>query len=143
MSDFDDLINDLEKRKSKLNGIVHTALLKVAEEHMVKPAKLLAPVDTGQLRQSIIAESDGDGVRVAATADHAEYVEYGTGAMGDPSVPHTSKTKWRYYSERLGRWVTTSGQQPKPFFFPTVAKFEKDAVRVINSEVERMLDNNE
>ena len=141
MSDFDDLINDLEKRKSKIDGIVHRALLKVAEERLVKPAKMLAPVDTGQLRQSIIAESDGSGVRVAATAEHAEYVEYGTGAMGDPSVPHTSKDKWRYYSERLGRWVTTSGQQPKPFFNPAVAKFESEAERVLDQEVERMLDN--
>ena len=41
----------------------------------------LAPVLTGELRDSIQIEREGDAVLVVAKAEHAGYVEYGTTRM--------------------------------------------------------------
>lgn len=44
-------------------------------------ANLLVPVDTGYLRSTIDAGEWGDGFWCEATADYAQYVEYGTSYM--------------------------------------------------------------
>jgi HK97 gp10 family phage protein len=58
---------------------------------VVEEAKAICPVDTGELRDSIIArEIVNDGQRiigaVVATAGHAAFVEFGTGARGAASA---------------------------------------------------------
>jgi len=54
-----------------------------------KNAKLLAPVDTGQLRNSIKTKSevtqDGAKAQVYTNVEHAPYVEFGTGQRGAES----------------------------------------------------------
>lgn len=65
-------------------------------------AKLLVPVDTGELRDSIEVqevEDTGKTVRgaVVASAPHASFVEYGTGARGAASPgagPYTYNMAW-------------------------------------------------
>lgn len=44
-------------------------------------AQAIAPVDTGELRDSIHVEEDGDNASVVADAPHAVFVEYGTYKM--------------------------------------------------------------
>ncbi|MEU6181168.1 HK97-gp10 family putative phage morphogenesis protein [Streptomyces coeruleorubidus] len=44
-------------------------------------ARSIAPVDTGQYRDSIGVREDGDDAEVFSDADHAPYVEYGTRHM--------------------------------------------------------------
>lgn len=55
-------------------------------------AKNYCPVDTGALRDSITSEVDASGQtvvgRVGPHVDYAEFLEFGTGERGDPSVPH-------------------------------------------------------
>lgn len=50
-------------------------------EEFLKIANKLVPVDTGYLRSTIDAGHWGDGFWCEATADYAEYVEYGTSNM--------------------------------------------------------------
>ena len=54
-----------------------------------KNAKLLAPVDTGQLRNSIKTKSqitqDGAEAQVFTNTEYAPYVEFGTGQRGKES----------------------------------------------------------
>jgi HK97 gp10 family phage protein len=63
---------------------------------IAESARGFCPVDTGALRASIqvdvqqIAFQSITGT-VAPTADYASYVEFGTGRLGDPIVPHTDK----------------------------------------------------
>ncbi|MFC5947074.1 HK97-gp10 family putative phage morphogenesis protein [Pseudonocardia lutea] len=45
---------------------------------IAQDAKRYAPVDTGELRESITAEVHGTTGTVKATAEHAAYVELGT-----------------------------------------------------------------
>lgn len=80
--------------------------------------KQRAPVDLGNLRNSILAnvDADGDGpyVDVGPTAEYAPYVEYGTGRF----VSGGRQTPWTYFDEKLGQFVTTSGMRAQPFAKP-------------------------
>lgn len=105
--------------------------------------KTLAPVDTGQLQDSInikyLTEKRrykdfllGAELRVEGPAKHyAKYVEYGTGIVGDAN-PHPSPPKkwvydenehgdegWLYYKPKLkmARW--TLGQEGAAFMYKT------------------------
>lgn len=83
-------------------------------------AKSLAPVDDGNLRDSIEMEIFGDGLmaKVTVGASYAVYVEYGTGiyAVGGDG----RKTPWTYYSDKLGRYVTTRGMSAQPYWEPAI-----------------------
>lgn len=45
---------------------------------IVEEARRSAPVLTGEFRDSIHVERDGEGVQVISDSDHAAYVEFGT-----------------------------------------------------------------
>lgn len=92
---------------------------------IVSNARLLAPVDDGNLRDSIEMEilNDGFTAIVRVTAHYAIYVEYGTGIYA--AEGNGRKTPWTYYSDKLGRFVTTNGMQPQPFWGPAVDEGER------------------
>lgn len=71
---------------SAFEGINIRPAVEQAVSRVENAAKRYAPVDTGELRSSIAGSVSGSTVkdctgRVEATADHAEYVEYGTSKM--------------------------------------------------------------
>jgi HK97 gp10 family phage protein len=53
-------------------------IVKETAETVRDDAKQRAPVRTGQLRDSIAVEGEGDAARVTVGAPHGVYVEYGT-----------------------------------------------------------------
>ena len=55
------------------------ARVRIAAQEKCAAAKARAPVDTGRLRNSIRAESDGLTARVIADCEYAAAVEFGTG----------------------------------------------------------------
>ena len=57
----------------------------------IEEAQRLVPVDTGYLRSTINATTDGFHCSAAATAEYAEYVEYGTFRMRE----------WPYFTPAL------------------------------------------
>ena len=72
--------------------------------HIQSAVKLLTPVDTGNLRNKIIAQQEKFMQWVVETnVEYAIFVEFGTGKLGDPAVPHTSKESWTYYSGHAPR----------------------------------------
>lgn len=82
-------------------------------------AKALAPVDEGNLRNSIEYEKLGPmTARVSVGAHYAIYIEFGTGiyAVGGDG----RKTPWTYYSTKYDQFVTTRGMAAQPFWFPAV-----------------------
>lgn len=86
-------------------------------------AKARAAVDEGALRDSIEMEIFDGGLRavVRVTSEYAIYVEHGTGIYAEgPGGSRAKKIPWSYYSEKLGRWVTTSGMRSQPFWFPAL-----------------------
>lgn len=75
---FDRILAQLERARRA----IHEAPAKAGKEWLeqdFKPlAKSLAPVRTGELRDSIDGEVDATGVTVFASAPHAGFVEHGT-----------------------------------------------------------------
>lgn len=76
-------------------------------------------VDTGRLFRSIHVEKLGYcRYAVGTNVEYAPMVEYGTGAAGDPAVPHTARPKWVYYNPALGEYRTAYPQPPRPYMHP-------------------------
>jgi len=83
-------------------------------------AKALAPVDLGNLRDSIEVTilNGGYVAKVTVGANYAVWVEYGTGIYSTQG--NGRLTPWTYYSAKLGRYVTTKGNHAQPFWEPAV-----------------------
>lgn len=104
--------------------------------------KMLTPVDTGNLRNKIfLAHEKMMEYAVTTNVEYAVFVEYGTGKLGDPTVPHTSKESWTYYSEKLQRFVTTHGQKPVHMFTKGFASAHKTAFEIVRREVMEVIKN--
>lgn len=81
-------------------------------------AKLLCPVDTGNLRNSIthvVAVSENV-VYIGTNSEYGVYVELGTGKY----YPGGRPTPWAYQDAR-GDWHLTNGQRAQPYIKPAVA----------------------
>ena len=76
-----------------------------------------APVDTGNLRNSITHEvvEDENAVYIGTNNEYAAYVCLGTGKYAEGGRP----TPW-VYQDANGTWHYTHGQKPKPFLKPAV-----------------------
>lgn len=108
--------SDIEDKVSEI--VYETARIIEAQ------AKALAPVDEGNLRDSIELTITGKfSAMVQVGTMYAIYVEYGTGIYSHNGTGR--KTPWSYYSPKLDRWVTTRGMAPQPFWFPAVEAGEK------------------
>lgn len=104
--------------------------------------KLLTPVDTGNLRNKIfVAHEKMMEYAVTTNVEYAVFVEYGTGRLGDPSVPHTSKDHWTYYSDKLQKFITTHGQKPAHMFTKGFSSAHKTAFDIVRKEVMEVIKN--
>ena len=104
--------------------------------------KLLTPVDTGNLRNKIfLAHEKMMEYAVTTNVEYAVFVEYGTGKLGDPSVPHTSKDHWTYYSDKLQKFITTHGQKPVHMFTKGFSSAHKTAFEIVRKEVMEVIKN--
>lgn len=104
--------------------------------------KLLTPFDTGNLRNKIfVAHEKMMEYAVTTNVEYAVFVEYGTGKPGDPTVPHTSKDHWTYYSDKLQKFITTHGQKPVHMFTKGFAQAHKTAFEIVRKEVMEVVKN--
>lgn len=99
----------------------HDAVLRALErcgEQAEGYAKDLAPVDTGNLRNSIshTVDEDEPAVYIGSNTSYATYVELGTGKYTDGGRP----TPWVYQDDN-GNWHWTAGNPAQPFLKPAVA----------------------
>ena len=117
-------------------------------------AKALAPVDTGQLAGSIHMQVKDTGNelqgRVYTNAEHAAYVEFGTGIKGDGTYPYKVKglnlvykdKGWAYYDEDKGEWIYTKGQEAQPYMYPALNAHKKTIERMFKDGVHTTLKQN-
>ena len=104
--------------------------------------KMLTPVDTGNLRNKIFFQHTAPFEwEVNTNVEYAVYVEFGTGKLGDPSVPHTSKDHWTYYSDALQRFVTTHGQPAQHMFVKGFSTTHKAVTEIVRKEVKEIIKN--
>ena len=139
--EFDVNITGLEEiteaLHAKLEAVLPAAAVGVGKvaKSIEKAARKLAPVDTGELQRSIRAsepeiKDDGVEARVAATAKHSVYVEYGTGIRGaetqlpDGMPPATYRPDW-------------PGQEAQPFMYPAKKMLEGKAQGMIADEIKK------
>ena len=98
-------------------------------------AKDLAPVDTGNLRNSISHRVD-DGepaVYIGSNTSYAAYVELGTGKY----YPGGRPTPWVYRDEE-GRFHWTAGNPAQPYLVPAVKDHQKTYKNIIENELKGM-----
>lgn len=95
-------------------------------------AKDLAPVDTGNLRNSISHKVD-DGepaVYIGSNTSYAPYVELATGIYAEGGRP----TPW-VYQDANGNWHWTRGNRAHPFLKPAVADHAQTYRNIIEDEL--------
>lgn len=103
--------------------------------------KDLTPVDTGNLRNKIFIDHVGPmSYSVETNVEYAVFVEFGTGKLGDPAVPHTSKEYWTYYSEALQKFIVTHGQEPAHMFTKGFTK-HKQVTEIVRAEIKEIIKN--
>lgn len=139
-------LQQLQRRIATIRGLdrdprVNKALGRAAA-HLQGEVKLLTPKDTGNLQNKIIAAERRFMEWVVETnVEYAIYVEFGTGKEGDPSVPHTDKESWVYYSDKLKRFVRTHGQKPAHMFTLGFDNGHKEAFKIVEREVMEIIRN--
>ena len=120
------------------SNVIDRALLKAGERVRAR-AVLLCPVNTGELRNSIKVTRVSPGkITVGTNKEYAVYVEYGTGTLGDNSVPHTSKQEWRWQDEQ-GNWHISHGTPAQPFLRP--AAKEREVREIVEAELRKAVEN--
>ncbi len=93
-------------------------------------AKDLAPVDTGNLRNSITHQVDAQSVYIGTNVEYAPYVELGTGKYYSGGRP----TPWTY-QDSSGNWHWTAGNPAQPFLKPAVADHKQTYKNIIEDEL--------
>ena len=136
-------IDELLTKLSELGSDIKEPCRKGLEcgaKRIQKNAKLLTPVDTGQLRNSIKtnskATSEGAEAKVFTNAEHAPYVEFGTGQRGQQSNidrPEgiTYKADWK-------------GQAAQPYMSPAylhaknTGEVEQEVAKTLQEELRKL-----
>ncbi len=95
-------------------------------------AKLLCPVDTGNLRNSITHQVDISELlcRIGSASEYAAYVELGTGIY----YPGGRQDPW-VYQDAKGNWHLTHGQRAQPYLKPAVADHVPEYKAMIEGEM--------
>ena len=113
----------------------HDAVLRALErcgEQAEGYAKDLAPVDTGNLRNSIshTVDEDEPAVYIGSNTSYAPYVELATGIYAEGGRP----TPWVYQDDN-GNWHWTAGNPAQPFLAPAVKEHTQTYRNIIEDEL--------
>lgn len=132
MAENEDVV--LEDNTQEVLEAMRTALGRALEKCGLtgeKYAKLLTPVDTGNLRNSLthIVQESEKAVYIGTDSEYAPYVEFGTGKYVSGGRP----TPWAY-QDANGNWHRTSGQEPQPYLKPAVAEHKKEYQQIFKDE---------
>lgn len=149
MSNIDGL-SSLFSKLDKLNANIREDLEKSVNRNMKETvqaeAKLLCLVDIGDLRDSIEVKTEISGNEIVSTlytnSDHAAYVEFGTGKVGeDTPVPEKypgelsyKQDKWLAVIPDVGpRYI--AGQPAQPFMYPALKNNEEKVIKDIEKDL--------
>ena len=142
--------------------------LKEAGEYVQTAAKLLAPADSGYLRNSIFLDvsntDNGMEANVFTNLQYAPYVELGTGPRGaanhdgispnvtpaytmDPWWIHESQIDeavaerygWFYIDTEAGRFYRCEGQPAQPFMYPALHDNTKTILDILKRGIKEAI----
>lgn len=144
-------IEILLKRLNSLGGNVEETLYNsiVKQTKFVQgEAKELCPVDTGDLRESIKDNTRKYKNKIVGSiytnSDHAAYVEFGTGKVGERTNQNTNinisykQDKWKVNIPDVGvRWI--EGQPAQPYLYPALKNNEENILENIKVDVKQAI----
>ena len=136
MKGLDELLANL----SGLGGNVKESARKGLErgaKKIQKNAKMLTPVDTGRLRNSIKTKSeitqDGASAQVFTNTEYAPYVEFGTGERGrDSNIDRPEGVTYK---------ANYTGQTAQPYMTPAylhaknTGEVEQEVIKSVESDI--------
>ena len=102
-------------------------------------AKKSAPVDTGNLRQSIGYEVGNKKISVFARANYAPYIEFGTGGGVDLSDMQQLGIPDSYAAQFKGKGEKVVNFPARPFFFSSVRYEYKQPFQRISKNINKRL----
>lgn len=149
-----------DKLQAQLNTIAHnlasTKALKEAGEYVRSAAVLLAPAESGHLRQNIYLQIDedreGQTAEIYTNVSYARYVELGTGPKGaanhagiSPEVDPVYTTKpWYIHKSQVdarlaekygwpmrGDFYICSGSKAHPFMYPALKDNRQTVLNIL------------
>lgn len=142
-------VNELNSKLNKLiklENITKKAVNKGCK--MVQDeAKLMCPVDKGELRNSIKTKVDVNGNEIIGTVytnkKYAAYVEFGTGPTGEANhegiSPNAnisySRKGWGYKDKTTGEYRYTNGQAAQPYMYPALHNNIDTAMNIIKDNL--------
>lgn len=141
------LLKKLDKLGGNSEEVLYKSLQKQGE--LVKgQAKELCPKDTGDLKKSIRKSTKrykGKIVaRVYTNSDHAAYVEFGTGKVGEITNKNNNvnvaykQDKWRVNIPNVGyRWI--DGQPAQPYLYPALKNKEDEIMKNIKENLQEAI----
>ena len=153
-------IDGIQKLQEKLEHLTLADMapaIKQATAAVETQAKLLVPVDSGELRRSIhpkVEQSPEEIVgTVYTTKEYAAYVEFGTGRKGQGTYPHQvegltleyRQTNWAYPDEKAREAgdedavIWTSGQVAQPYMYPALEITKPYIKRLIAAQLNKEL----
>lgn len=144
-------LDSLLKKLNKLGGNIDEVLTQSIgkQTKLVQgDAKELCPVDLGDLRNSIkgnVKKYKGRIVGVVSTnSDHAAYVEFGTGKVGERTNKNNKvnvsykQDKWLVNIPDVGpRWI--EGQPAQPYLYPALKNNEERIIENIKEDVRKAI----
>ena len=146
-------VDSLMKKLTAIGGNANEVLkrsISTQIKYVLGEAKDLCPVDSGDLRQSIFTDmkaSQGEVLgKVFTNMEHASYVEFGTGKVGE-TTPVAGKylgalsykqDKWLVNIPEVGpRWI--EGQPAQPFLYPALKNSEDIIIKGIKKNLKRAI----
>jgi HK97 gp10 family phage protein len=159
----DSLIAKCRKLASKQVGedIVRRAVLNACKNVVQAEAKLRAPANEGELRNSIKVRVKMEGDRaigeVFTNSDHGAYVELGTGPKGqashsgispDVNVSYRSSPWYvhedqinvgHYHFQKMGEFYKMYGQPAQPYLYPALKDNQERVSNNISKYVSRKI----
>lgn len=157
---FDELMAKIDRLTgAEFEAVQEKGALSLAQAH-AKAAKSLAPVDSGELRNSIhetVEREPGAAIGITYTnSDHAAYVEFGTGPVGaetnkQPGISHSMgpfkhvsrsgkvfyRDYWTYFDPVRQQFFSTRGQPAQPYMYPAAQIIRKQAGSILAQAAEK------
>ena len=106
-----------EKIKKESNSQIAKAMLQIGLLVQAS-ATYRAPVDLGNLKNSIQIEAEAREVTIGTNVEYAPYLEFGTGIYAEKGDGR--KTPWMYFNRKLNTYLWTRGNKPQPFLRPAL-----------------------
>lgn len=131
-------------------------------------ARLLAPANSGNLRDNIFWDIEANGNEVVGyvftDVEYAQFVEFGTGQKGqahhegvNPDIPITyrmtpwwihesmvdpqyvSMYHWFYIDTEDGRFYRINGMPAQPYMYPALKNYEDQVKKIIGEDLDKIL----